>query len=184
MNGGLIEWVREFWYLGLVLSEDDKNTVCIQGQLKRTQQQWWSVARVLKQDGASARTMVKFYIAVVQAVLLYGADLWTITRQDHAALERFHKRAAQHIIGRYIRKSAEGVWSYLDHAGILQSCGLHPINVYVERHCRTLRAYLDACKPEHINKVQTLSPPAQDPHRVLWWHQPRRKKDADKATGI
>ena len=90
VNSGLIKRVQEFWYLGCFLLEDGKDTVCIQGQLKRARQRWRSVAHVLKRDGASARTMSKFYIAVVQAILLYGADLWTIARRDHAALERFH----------------------------------------------------------------------------------------------
>ena len=163
MNGRLIEQVREFRYLGLVLLEDDKDTDSIQGQLKCARQRWQSVARLLKRDGASARTMAKFYMAVP----LYGADLWTIMRWDHAVLNRFHKQTAWHSTGHHIRKSAEGVWSYPDHAGILLSCGLHLINVYVEQCRRTLRAYLDACKPELINKVQALSPPARDPHRVL-----------------
>ena len=184
MISGIIEQVWEFRYLGRVLLKDDKDTVCIRGQLKRAWQQWQSVVHVLKQDGASAHTMTKFYIAIVQAVLLYGADLWTIARQDYAALERFHKRAAQHITRRHICKSAEGIWSYPDHAGILQSCRLHPINVYVERCRGTLHTYLDACKPEFINKVQALSRPARDPHRVLWCCQLLRERDADEATGI
>ena len=58
----LIERVREFRYLGRVLSEDDKDTVCIQGQIKRVRQWWRRMTRVLKQDGMSARTMAKFYI--------------------------------------------------------------------------------------------------------------------------
>ena len=86
--------------------------------------------------------MAMFYIAIVQAVLLYGADSWTVSKRDQAALNHFHKQAVRHITRVHIRRSAQGVWTYLDHKGLLRKCGLKPMVVYVGRHRGTLRSYL------------------------------------------
>ena len=118
--------------------------------------------------------MAKFYLAIVQAVLLYGADSWTITKKYFAALERFHKRAVRHITGQHIRRDENGVWHYPDHDVLLQKCGLWPIATYIERRRGTLRTYLHDNKTELLEEVKSLGPPARDPHRVLWWKQPWR----------
>ena len=182
VNGGAIERVREFRYLGRVLAEDDCDTPCIQVQLQRARRRWRDVARVLKREGANARAMATFYIAIVQAVLLYGADSWTITDRDRGALERFHKRAVRHITGKHIRCDAQGEWTYPDHDALLRTCGLAPMTVYIERRRGTLRSYLQECKTDLFREVQTLRPPARDPQRVLWWKQAWREKGSDEST--
>ena len=68
--GKNLERVREFKYLGRILREDDDDTSSIMQQVKRARSKWNSIAKVLKREGACAKTMAKFYLAVVQAVLL------------------------------------------------------------------------------------------------------------------
>ena len=184
VNGGAIERVHEFWYLGRVLAEDDCDTPCIQTQLNSARRRWRSVARVLKREGANARAMAKFYLVIVQAVFLYGADSWTITDRDYAAMGRFHKRAVRHITGQHIQRDAQGKWTYPDHNELLSKCGLQLIGVYVERRRGTLRLYLQECKVDLIREVQELHPPARDSHRVLWWNQEWREKELDESTGM
>ena len=48
IDGGEIEWVREFEYLGRILSEDDDDTRCIEMNLKKARARWRSVSQVLK----------------------------------------------------------------------------------------------------------------------------------------
>ena len=92
------------------------------------------MARLLKREGADAQSMARFYLAIVQAVLLYGADSWSITKRDFAALEPFHKRAVRKITGQHIRRDAHGKWHYPDHDALLEQCGLWPTATYIERH--------------------------------------------------
>ena len=80
--GKEIERVREFRYLGRIFTENDDDTKCIQSQLKRARYKWNSISKILKREGANPITMAKFYLAVVQAVLLYGEGSWTITKQN------------------------------------------------------------------------------------------------------
>ena len=100
LDGGSIERVDSFRYLGRILAENDSDLRCVDEQLKRARQRWARLARILKREGANARCMAVFYLTIVQAVLLYGADSWTLSRRDIRALESFHKRAVRHI--RYV----------------------------------------------------------------------------------
>ena len=88
--GKELERVKEFRYLGRIFTENDDDTKCIEIQLKRARQKWNSIAKILKREGANAKTMAKFYLAVVQAVLLYGADSWTISQKNLIKLRSFH----------------------------------------------------------------------------------------------
>ena len=78
VNGKRIGRVRKFNYLGRILRDDDDDTECIEGQLKKARARWNGIARILKREGANARVMGKFYLVIIQALLLYGADSWTI----------------------------------------------------------------------------------------------------------
>ena len=90
VDGNEIERVCYFKYLGRVLTEDDNDTMCIDYNLRKARGQWNSIAKILKREGASAKCMAKFYITVVQAVLLYGADTWTVSKKDRNKLQSFH----------------------------------------------------------------------------------------------
>ena len=172
VNGGEIERVAVFRYLGRLLAENDNNTECIRTQIKKARARWNAVARMLKRVGANVFIISRFYLAIVQAVLLYGADSWTVSARNMEVLERFHERVVRHITGCHIKRGAQGVWTYPDHEALLQKCGLWPIGVYIERRRGTLRKYLEENKVELLEDVEALSAPARDPHRVLWWRQP------------
>ena len=53
-----------------------------------------------KREGANAKTMAKFYMAVMQAVLLYGSESWAITKRNWGRLESFQKRAVRRTLGK------------------------------------------------------------------------------------
>ena len=74
-----------------VLSERDRDEECIDQQLKKARGRWSGMARILKREGANAICMGKFYIAIVQALLLYGADSWAVSGRSLRKLESFHK---------------------------------------------------------------------------------------------
>ena len=80
--GKEIERVKELKYLGRIFTEDDDDSRSIEIQLKRARNWWNSIAKILKREGANAWMMGRFYVAIVQAVLLYGSDSWSVTEQD------------------------------------------------------------------------------------------------------
>ena len=100
--GKNLERVEEFKYLGRILRQDDDDTKCINNQIKKARQKWNAIAKILKREGSNAKTMAKFYMAIVQAVLLYGSDSWTINKANWKKLNSFHKRATRYMTGEHI----------------------------------------------------------------------------------
>ena len=103
-----METVEEFRYLGSILTQDDNDTPTIIRQIKKSRQSWNGIARILRYEGANAITMAKFYLAVVQSILLYGADSWTINNRNWKRLESFRKRAVRQMTGQNIQKHRDG----------------------------------------------------------------------------
>ena len=66
----------------MILSEDDRDTKAITRKLNIANAGWGRLAGILKRDGADYVTMSRFYLTIVQAILLYGADSWTVTQDD------------------------------------------------------------------------------------------------------
>ena len=120
------------------MTEDDDDTKCIESNLKKARGQWNSIANILKQEGASAKCMAKFYITVVQAVLLYGADSWTISQKNEKKLVSFHHRAVRFLTNSHICKLDNGNWVHPTHDPLFWKCGIFPMNVYLERRRGTL----------------------------------------------
>ena len=140
INGKELERVTNFNYLGRIFSENDSDLLCIQSQINKARARWNGIAKILKREGANAKTMGRFYLAVVQAVLLYGSGSWTVTRRDLKKLESFHLRAVRHMTGSHIR-CVNDEWEYPNHNYLLNKCRLHPIEKYIERRRGTLMKY-------------------------------------------
>ena len=127
VNGQRIEQVQYFKYLGRYFSDDDDNTRCIMENIWSARQKWNSIVNILKREGANAACMSQFYMAVVQAVLLYGADLWCISEKNMQSLRSFHRRAIRYMTGDHIWKEGEDSWTVPDHKHLLKKCQLLPI---------------------------------------------------------
>ena len=75
VNGKEIERVFSFKYLGQIFTENDDDSPCIREQICKARSRWNNLAKILKHEGANAEVIGQFYLAIVQAVLLYGAGL-------------------------------------------------------------------------------------------------------------
>ena len=97
-----LERKQEFKYLGRILNQNDNNDIYITIQIEKARQRWNCVAKILKREGANAKTIAKFYLTIVQAVLLYGADSWTITTKTLQQFQSFYNRALRYMTGKHI----------------------------------------------------------------------------------
>ena len=182
VKGEAIDRVRYFRYLGRILSEDDDDTKCIESNLARARKQWNCISRILKQEGASASCMAKFYITVVQAVLLYGADSWTISRRNERKLVSFHRRAVRYLTNTHINKLENGEWFHPTHDPLFRKCGLFPMETYLERRRGTLRRYLETYREPLLRKAENCNKHCFHVGKVLWWDQPYLfKEDMDHS---
>jgi hypothetical protein len=111
--------------------------------LKKAQQRWGMISRVLVHDGASPKAMGMFYKAVVQAVLLYGCETWTLTNPMIKTLESFHHRVARRIARMTPTRQPDGSWHYPPLADALTEAGLLPIRTYISPRVHTIRKYIE-----------------------------------------
>ena len=170
VNGKRLERVRAFNYLGRVLTENDDDSVSIDSRIKKARGRWVGIARVLKREGANARVMGRFYLAVVQALLLYGSESWAIKRRDMKKLERFHLRAIRHMTGEHIWCGVDG-WEYPNHEGLMEKCGVFPMETYIERRRGTLWRYLLRNRRDLMEKAKGCKLHSKDARKILWWDQ-------------
>ena len=145
--------------------------MCIEANIRKAYKQWKSISKILKREGANSACMARFYITVVQAVLLYGAESWTITRRNMIKLQSFHNRAIRYMTGQHIRKSGED-WSYPVHDDLLVKCRLFSIETYIERRRGTLLEYLKKYRAGLLEGKKHVRKHYRNVRKILWWEQP------------
>jgi hypothetical protein len=69
-NGEPIETVKDFKYLGRILSDNDSDEACVERNLKRAKGKWGMICRILSSEDASPKVMGTFYKTIVQSVRL------------------------------------------------------------------------------------------------------------------
>ena len=86
--------VTSFKYLGRVISavENVKN-------LSRERKVWSRMLRFLSREGAVPRLFGFFFKAVIQAVLIFGAETWEVTPHRGKALMGFQTQVARRLTG-------------------------------------------------------------------------------------
>ncbi len=94
IHGDVLEWVELYKYLRWMMAQDDNDTQAVRAQLWKARATWAWVGKVLWSENMSPIIAAKFYLAVVQAILLYGSKTWVISPHAMAHLEEFHIRAA------------------------------------------------------------------------------------------
>ena len=107
--GGLLETVTSFKYLGMVLTTGDDNWPATAGNLRKARKSWMHMTVILSPEGADQKVSGLFFKAVVQVVLLFGAETWVLTPRMERALRSFQHRVVQWITGRKPRWRGEGV---------------------------------------------------------------------------
>ena len=51
-----------------------------------------------------------FYRVVVQAILLYGSEMWVILAEIERKVEGMHTGLLQHIMFKWVRRLGDGMW--------------------------------------------------------------------------
>lgn len=129
------------------------------------------MAKILKQDGADPPTMAKIYRAVIQAVLLYGAESWTVSDANLRKLRAFHHQAVRYMTGDHIWKLKNDEWEYPDHNELREKCGVLRIEEYIEKRRENLRTFLTKERKSLWEEAMKIQPPARDVRKILWWKQ-------------
>ena len=85
-------------------------------------------------EGADTSTLGCFYVVIVQAILLFGLEMWVFMPHIRCLLGGFHNRVAQQLLGDLTWRRADGESMRAD--------GIKEINTYVSRRQNTVEQYI------------------------------------------
>ena len=112
--------MTEFKYLGRILTATENDWPAVVGNLGKARRSWGSLSRELGREGADPKVSRAFYIAVTQAVLLFGSETWVLSPRMEKALDSFQSRVARNSTGRQPWRRKDGSWTYPPMAGIMK----------------------------------------------------------------
>ena len=97
---------------------------------------------ILGKEGADRRTAGRFYVEVVQAVILFDSETWVMTPRMEKSLEGFHHWAVWWMAGMGPKSQWYGTWVYPLIGAALSMVGLYKIEVYIDRRQNTVAQYI------------------------------------------
>ena len=97
-----MERVKEFIYLGSVVSETGSSIRDINRRISNAAYQFNKLEKLWKQSCISLKTKVLVYRTTVMATLLYGAESWTCTQDEYARLNEFNAKRFRTLAGKKI----------------------------------------------------------------------------------
>ena len=76
--GTLLTLVSSFRHLGLTLSSTNDNWPVVERNIYRARGKWERLVKMLGREGSDNIIVGRFYVAVVQEVLLFGDETWVL----------------------------------------------------------------------------------------------------------
>ena len=68
-----------FKYLGRIVTAGDEDWPAVEVNLGKAQKSWGRLQRILSREGSEKRVSGGEFKAVVQQVLMFGAETWVVT---------------------------------------------------------------------------------------------------------
>ena len=164
-----IKRVFEYRYLGRILRYDDTDTRAVNDRLNLAKAKWGRLSKVLVTTNSNPKVMARFYLAVVQAILLYGSESWVIPSRTLQRIEAFHHRCARSMAHKHIRKMPNGNWEYPPSEQVLRICGLRPIKLYIQRRKVTLKRTYAEKHSSLYQRCKTLPHTCSSVSHPVWW---------------
>ena len=114
--------------------------------------------------------MGNFYKAVVQAVLLYGAETWTLTETMKTKLNTFHHRVSRHLVKDHIRPDPldSSQWVLPESTEVLHKAGLLTIEQYIKKRRITLKSTVEKEGASYSNLLR-ICLRVRKPRPLSWW---------------
>ena len=110
--------------------------------MARARKVWIVMLRILRREGAAPQVSGFFFKAVVQAVLIFGAETWVVTPCMGKDLGGFHTQVARRLTGGLPRKTPERRWRYTLEATAREEAGLLTMEDYIRRRQNTVTQYI------------------------------------------
>ena len=148
----------------------------------KTRKSWGRLQGILRREGATPRISGNFFKAVVQQVLLFGAETWVVTPKMEWALRRFLYGAVMQLTGRQVQREKDEDWHYPSLEGGMQEAGLTDIRTSILKRQNTVAQYiatrplLDLCEGARAREGAKVP--------LRWWDQAGVDWETAKSKGV
>jgi len=185
IDGKPVETVPAFKYLGRWLHFMDDDHFTVLQNIRNAQIRWHQIMHFLARHGTSRGAMGRFYVAAIHAILLYGAETWTLTNRQIKLLKTFHNHCARRIACQHIRRLPSGEWITPSTKDVLKAVKIHPIQTYIQRQRKAIRLYAEQL-PIFQQCLMAPSLPTTN-HHIYWWtipDLPDQDEEVDNADNV
>ena len=134
--------VTSFKYLGWVISETDNDWTAVVRKLAQAKTVWSRMSRILSSEGATPWVFGLFFKAVIQAVLLFGAETWVVTPRMGKSLGAFQTQVARQLMGNLPHRTTNGMWGYTSASAARRATGFFTMEEYLRRRQNTVTQYI------------------------------------------
>ena len=124
------------------MTEVDADWPAVAGNLAKARKSWGGLQGILSREGATKQVSSNFFKAVVQQVLIFGAETWLVSPMMEPALSAFIHGAAIRLTGRQPRRGRDGKWHYPSLEGAMKEAGLTDIRTSIQRRQKTVAQYI------------------------------------------
>ena len=140
--GEQLQTVPSFKYLGRILTEGDNEWPAVTGNLGKARKSWGRLQRILSREGSTKRVSGNFFKAVVQQVLLFGAETWVVLPIMERVLSSFSHGSGRRITGRQSEREWDGKWFYPSLVGAMKEAGFTDARTSINRRQNMVAQYI------------------------------------------
>ena len=92
------EW-KIFKYLGFILNEDNNNQIDLQERIKNANKTYFMLQNFFKNNNISKKLKLRLKNTIIDIVLTYASETWTLTKRDRKQLNIFERKVYRRILG-------------------------------------------------------------------------------------
>lgn len=107
LGGDEIEVVQSFKYLGATVNSSNNISEEIRNRVLAGNRGQYALGRILRAKNVSRGPKLRIYQAILQPVVLYGCETWTLTQADEQMLDTWERKVLRIIYGPIVEN---GVW--------------------------------------------------------------------------
>jgi hypothetical protein len=93
------ESVENFKYLGVILNEDNNNQIDLQERMKNAKKTYFMLQKFFRNKNISNKLKLRLKNTVIDKMLTYASETWTITKRDRKQLNVFERKVYRKILG-------------------------------------------------------------------------------------
>ena len=131
-----------FRYLGRPRDQTDDDWPAVRRNIMLGRSFWGRLRKLLRQEGTQPMVLAIFFSEVVQAILLYGLDMWVLLEIMERNVEGIHTGFLCQTTGKPVRRLRYGTQETPGEEGVQEAAGTQLAGIYIDSRQATLAQWV------------------------------------------